>query len=308
MFLPLLMLIALLAEARAIDFHSLHLQMRLLKTAYISGRKGKFMKSYDKLTFTDDFMFTRILYNNLELCRLILELILGIRILKISACEVQKSIDIRYDSRGVRLDVYVADDEGSVFDIEMQVKAMGDLPKRSRYYHAMIGIDQLRRSRDYSTLKESYVIFICKENLGIEFDEPVYYYRNSCEAHPELKLGDGTHTVFVNACYAGDGVSGEMRDFLDYVRSGRVSGNEESLVRRLDKDVAAAREHKLWEMDYMTFGEKLDEQYREGHANGIKEGVRNTVRKLLEKLSPEEVSSLMDIPLETVVEISGNEV
>lgn len=35
------------------------------------------MKKYEELTFTDDFMFCKILTNNPELCHELLELILG---------------------------------------------------------------------------------------------------------------------------------------------------------------------------------------------------------------------------------------
>ena len=40
-------------------------------------------KRYEDLTFTDDFMFCKVLSSNEDICKELLELILGIRIRKI---------------------------------------------------------------------------------------------------------------------------------------------------------------------------------------------------------------------------------
>ncbi|MDE6719406.1 MAG: hypothetical protein K2J68_06065 [Treponemataceae bacterium] len=36
-----------------------------------------------------------------------------------------------------------------------------DLPKRARYYQAMMDLDFLEKSKEYETLLESFVVFIC---------------------------------------------------------------------------------------------------------------------------------------------------
>ena len=64
-------------------------------------------KTYEELTFTDDFMFCKILQNNEELCKELLELILGKKIARISYPEKQKVIEITSDGKGVRLDIYL---------------------------------------------------------------------------------------------------------------------------------------------------------------------------------------------------------
>ncbi len=92
------------------------------------------VKEYEELLFTDDFMFCKVLENNEELCKELLELILGKRIRRINYLAKQKVIDITSDGKGVRLDVYLEDDENTVFDIEMQTTTNKNLPKRTRYY------------------------------------------------------------------------------------------------------------------------------------------------------------------------------
>lgn len=83
-------------------------------------------KAYEELTFTDDFMFWNILTSRPELCKELLELILEVKIKEIHPPEGQKTIENSFDSRGVRLDVYVDDDAGTVYDLEISDE-MNDL-------------------------------------------------------------------------------------------------------------------------------------------------------------------------------------
>ena len=79
---------------------------------------------------------------------------------KIEYPTLQKSISSFYESKGIRLDVYTAD-ESHVFDIEIQTSIPPDLGKRTRYYQSMMDCDNLLKGQNYNDLKESYVIFIC---------------------------------------------------------------------------------------------------------------------------------------------------
>ena len=62
-------------------------------------------KQYKELTFTDDFMFGKVLVNNPEICRRLLELLLETKIKSISFPERQKVIEILSDGKGIRLDM-----------------------------------------------------------------------------------------------------------------------------------------------------------------------------------------------------------
>ena len=52
----------------------------------------------------------------------------------------EKTLDVTPDGKSARFDVYVEDAAGTVYDIEMQVTAKRNLPKRSRYYQSMIDL------------------------------------------------------------------------------------------------------------------------------------------------------------------------
>ena len=129
------------------------------------------MKPIEELTFTDDYMFGYVMRNE-EICKGLLERLLKIKIERLEYPELQKSITPHYENKGVRLDVYVQD-SNRVFDVEVQNILDDDLPTRTRYYQSMMDIDLLLKGKNYSELKESYVIFVCKddffgENLPID--------------------------------------------------------------------------------------------------------------------------------------------
>ena len=85
------------------------------------------------LNLSDDFLFD-VTTENLEACKIIIELSLGITIKEITWKEGQKVIHNLPGKRGIRLDFYVEDSEGNLFNVEMQKRNEGNIPKRTRFY------------------------------------------------------------------------------------------------------------------------------------------------------------------------------
>ncbi len=73
---------------------------------------------YEELTLSNDFIFAKVMQNE-DLCKKLLEIVLNIKINKIVYHEEQKVLDDSPDGKAVRLDVYVADDNETVYEIEM---------------------------------------------------------------------------------------------------------------------------------------------------------------------------------------------
>lgn len=120
-----------------------------------------YIKPYDELTIQDNFIFQKVMRNK-RICKQTIERLLDIDIKDISYPEEEKSINVRLDSKSIRLDVYVNDDKGTVFNIEMQTtKDMDELVKRARYYQGLIDIDNIEKGQNYSALHDTYIIFIC---------------------------------------------------------------------------------------------------------------------------------------------------
>ena len=121
------------------------------------------MKPWDELTIRDNYLFKKVLSLNEDLCRRLLERVLGITIAKMDIVQTELGLESDYKAKSVRLDVYAEDDCGRVYDIEMQAADMADdqLFLRTRYYQAMIDQGLLEKGQPYSRLRESYIIFVC---------------------------------------------------------------------------------------------------------------------------------------------------
>ena len=118
------------------------------------------VKKYEELTFTDDFMFCKVMQNNPDLCKHLIELIIGKKITMITYPDTQKAIEITSRTeKGIRMDVYVEGDEGTIYDIEMQTSMLSNLNKRARYYQGMIDLNTIERGADYKELRKTYIIF-----------------------------------------------------------------------------------------------------------------------------------------------------
>ena len=98
-------------------------------------RKDKRIAKWNKLTLRNNFMF-RLVMEKQELCKKLIECILGIRIKSISYMEHEKSFEANLKSKGVRLDLFVIDEDGVAYDIEMQMDNSYKefLGRRTRYY------------------------------------------------------------------------------------------------------------------------------------------------------------------------------
>ena len=72
-------------------------------------------RTIDDLTLMDDYMFAQVMRQPKYL-KPLLEYILQIRIAKIELIEPQKTEKEGYYSKGVRLDLYVTDTEGCIYN------------------------------------------------------------------------------------------------------------------------------------------------------------------------------------------------
>ena len=104
------------------------------------------LKPIEELTFTDDYMFGYVMRNP-EICKGLLERLLKIKIERLEYPELQKSISPYYESKGIRLDVYVKDSD-KIYDIEIQNGKNINLCKRTRYYQSMISVLQYLENRN----------------------------------------------------------------------------------------------------------------------------------------------------------------
>ena len=230
-------------------------------------------KSVDELTFTDDFMFGTIMKNP-EICKGVIERLLHIEVGKVEYPSLQKTIAPFYESKGIRLDVYAADDE-HIFDIEMQTSMPPALAKRTRYYQSLMDVDNLLRGQSYAELKESYVIFICtKDPFGKGL--PVYEFRNICTADGTLFLDDKSVKVFYKVGAYGKEREAELSALLEYLCERRATSG---FTQHIDELVEKAKQNEKFRSVYMSLNIREDDLRREGSQLGEKIGFERGIRK-----------------------------
>ena len=260
------------------------------------------IKPVEELRFTDDFMFCRVMQTP-ELCKGVIERLLGIKVERIEYPELQKEIRPYYSAHGVRMDVYVKD-SNRIFDIEMQTSVPDDLPRRMRYYQSMIDIDTLIKGSEYETLKESYVIFLCtKDPFGLGL--PVYSFSTVCKEKKDFALNDGINKLFFNASAAALEKNLEIKGFLGYLCSGKPS---DTFTEDIEQRVERLKINEIFRSDYMLDALPLHDARKAGLKEGRLEGERNakfeTARNLLKKnISVEIITECTGLSTDEVLKI-----
>ena len=247
----------------------------------------------DKVLITSDVMFAYIMQDE-EVCKGTVERILGRSINKISFPEGHKEIRELLTDKSVILDVYFTDEEGVKYNVEMQRANVGNIPKRSRYYHSKIDSLKTKIGTQYDSLEKSYVIFICGFDL-FDKDKPIYTFRKTCLEEPEIVLQDEQITIFVNLTSMElDSVDISLKNMILYMRE---EATNDDFTRLLDSKVEEANvKDKAEGGSLMTLEEKINEELKyskeeakaEGRAEGKAEGKAeerlNTLKKLIEMI------------------------
>ena len=229
------------------------------------------IKPIEKLTIVDDFMFGAVM-SNPKLCKPLLELILGVKIQRIEYPELQKVINERYGSKGIRLDVYVEDEAGTVYNVEIQTTDKKNLPKRLRYYQGMIDLNILNRGEDYAALRRSFVIFICTYD-PFGKGRWVYTFENRCREDQNITLGDEATKIVLNTKGHVGEISEELKSLLHYMDS---LVPEDDYTRELDNTVTDVRRDEKWRLEYMRLVERDRENRRLGEYRTKVAMVRNS--------------------------------
>ena len=249
------------------------------------------IKPIDALTITDDFIFG-VVMRDPKKCKPLLEMILGVIINKIEYLEPQKSIAERYESKSIRLDVYVADDAGTVYDVEIQTESKKNLPKRTRYYQGMIDLHILEKGEDYASLKKSFVIFICTYD-PFGKGRRIYTFENRCIEDTSIALDDEATKIILNAKGTVGEVNEELENVLSYM-DGSAPNSE--YTRALDKAVEEIRSDEKWRREYMV----LNEMMRESRRLGERRRSVAQIRKFRGRFNTEELAEICFISPEAL--------
>ena len=260
-------------------------------------------QKWEQATIANNFIFYKVMHDNPDVCKRLLEILLEIEIDKIEM-NTQEVIDIDWQSKGIRLDVY-AKNSNQVFDIEMQSTDTLELPERARYYQGVMDVDCLKSGEDYKDLKNSYVIFICIPDIfgkGL----PVYTFENLCRQDTSIPLGDRTLKYFFISDNCDKLLNEEQKAFMRLVSGCSSSNAFTDRVAHLTED---AKRNSEYRRQYMEWERQKAYEFKRGKAEGVQEGKQEkaveTARNMfIENISLEIVAKCTGLPIETVQQLA----
>ena len=285
-------------------------------------------KKWESLTFTDDFIFSRVMHDE-TICRQVVELILGVRIGKISYLSAQDEHKTDPDSMRIIMDVFLRD-ENRIITVEMQTGHKTELPKRSRYYQSVADVSTTPTGAKYRNLPDNILIFICTFD---PFNKklPLYTFRYTCDEEPKLKLKDGSLRIFLNTTTTKlSSLDQKLQAFYHYLQDGVV---ESDLTQTISASITTLKNNSLERRHYMTWAVKMADARYDGYEEGFEKGITTgreegisiglergleqgrergayqnkleTAKNLLaEGLAPQVVARCTTLPLETVLELA----
>ncbi|MBR2143819.1 Rpn family recombination-promoting nuclease/putative transposase [Anaerovibrio sp.] len=227
------------------------------------------MLDFRNAAISNTFMF-RLVMEKPELCKQLLERVLGVKIKEIIYPEGEKSLEAQLTSKGIRLDIYVTLADSTVIDVEMQVNdSVKDyLGKRTRYYQSVLDNDALKKGELYSRLRKTYIIFICTFD-PFEVNLAKYTFSSRCHENSELSLNDEVYKIFLNTQGDRHRISQELSNLLDYIASNEPN---DDFTRSLQKEVELQRDDDGKRALYMTYTQTLLEAEDRGLNKGREEG------------------------------------
>ena len=256
----------------------------------MSSTKKRTKKPFDELTITDNYMFQTVMTEPKHV-RPLLEMIIGKKIRKIEVLTPEKTVETGYDSRGIRMDVYVEDDENTVYDVEMQASRRRSLGKRFRYYISSIDVDIVNKGDDFGVLKDSFIIFITTYD---PFDKGWYMYpfETICSWDNSVKMKDHAKRIILNTKGTkdkeGHEVSVEIKGMLSY-----MDGNtpDSDYAKMLDDAVKKVKNNQERRNEYMNLNLfAIDERVLGKYSEKVER-----IRKNNGQLSDDQLIKFMEI-------------
>ncbi len=288
-----------------------------------------------KLPLTSDIVFKRVFAKegNEDILKALLEAILEIPILEVVVKNPELPRNL-YESKAGILDVKVQIDKNIICNIEMQVKDLKNMDKRSTYYMSRILSDELKKSEDYAEIKNTIVINL----LNFEF-----YKRNSYHSIAHMKFEKTKKNEFVDMGYKSEDEIATQDLEMHFIEIPKfvkkdskantkleqwlwlIAGREEKLemAKKENKEIKKAMkiidemsmDEKEWElyqsrkMAIMDYNTGIREAKEEGKREGIKKGERKKqieIAKELLKLgmSIENIQKATKLTIEEIKKLS----
>lgn len=160
----------------------------------------KTLQAVERLCLFDDDFMSLVFEHNTEATEFLLNTIFNRDDLKVLEVVGQREYkNPVMGGRCITIDIYAADSKGKVYDVEVQRADSGAIPQRARFHSAMVDTRMLHKNQNFKEIKDSYIIFITKNDV-LGGGLPLYHVdRVITEINKDF--GDGAHIIYVNGAY-----------------------------------------------------------------------------------------------------------
>ena len=246
-------------------------------------KKRQYLEKIKQLRLMDDTFFNSCFDGNIPCMEVVLRAVLGNDRLRVTEVITQQSVPNLY-GRAVRFDALATDGE-TIYDIEIQRRDEGAIPRRARFNSSMIDSREVSKGTLFPDLPETYVIFITEHDVW-KRGKPLYTVRRTFEDTDEV-FNDGTHILYVNGeCQSESPLGRLMHDFFCSDPNDMYSDVLAERVRFFKED----------EKGVAAMCNVMKEIYDDGFASGEAQGeARGEVRGEIRGAETERIKSIKNL-------------
>lgn len=257
--------------------------------------------------FSNSFTFAKVLGDNPDLCKQVIERILGVEIKDLVMVSAEETFSL-IEEKGIRCDI-LASDSDTYYEVEMQAYSDSDLDRRMQYYESAITMRSARKYMAYAEIPPRVLIMICNYDHykgGLSY----YSFSMRCNEAYEIVQDRGTVTIVINASVIDPNLPEDLAKFIRYVQNNEVDQSDK-LVCDLDSAIDEAIRDESW-VSFVNNIERemINREYqskREGRIEGRIEEINKLVTDgiLTPEQGAERIESIKAEALEARVEICG---
>lgn len=257
-----------------------------LKSSTELDLKRKFLA---ELILMDD-IFMRVVLKDVKCTEFILQTILEKPELRVKSQSIQSDLK-NLEGRSLVLDCLCTDKKGTIYNIELQNDSLGASPKRARYHSGLIDMNISKKGKSFDYLPESYVIFICGQDV-LKGDKQIYHISRIIKELGE-DFPDQTNIIYLNTSKSSSNDLGKLIE--DFYTADPKKMHSKILAKRVSKLKIAENLEKGDEKAMTTYYDRLKKQWKkEGTEEGMAKGMAKGLAEGLEK-SEDIMAKLMGI-------------
>lgn len=171
-----------------------------------------------------------------------------------------------------------------VYDVEPNNKYEKEsLPRRMRYYHALIDTQILASGVDYNRLQNVIIIIILPYD-PFDQNRMVYTIQNQCVEKSTISYDDGAKKIFLYTKGTEGNPSQELKDMLKYIENSTQNNITNPNIESIHRFVEKVRRNKEVGINYMKSWEHDKWMRDKGREEGRNEG-QDRINELIIKLS-----------------------